>query len=164
MDGSRGLCCVKHTFASSRTTYLFFSNDLYARKMASVEGRARKCVRDAKDAVLYTKKGKLKISKTVVKRFNPLLKVSISVQRAFFDGEEAMLEYAKQAIMNGREGFFKLESSVNLTSSQVYEAYHRKDTVEKLIDSLKNHIDIKPLRVGQSVPSRAFFSWVSWPN
>ena len=148
VDEARGLCCVKHTFASSgRTTYLFFSRSLYETKMASVEGRARKCVRDAKDAVLYSKKGKLRISKTVVKKFNPLLKVNITVQRAFFDGEEAMFEYAKDMIMNHREGFFKLESSVNLTPSEVYEIYRRKDTVEKLIESLKNHINIKPLRV-----------------
>ena len=148
VDEERGLCCVKHTFASSgRTTYLFFSRSLYETKMASVEGRARKCVRDAKDAVLYSKKGNMRISKTVVKKFNPLLKVSIFVQQAFFDGEDAMFEYAKEMIMNHREGFFKLESSMNLTPTEVYEIYRRKDTVEKLIESLKNHINIKPLRV-----------------
>jgi len=104
-------------------------------------------VRDAKDAILYSKKGRLRISKTVVKRFNPLLKVNISVQRAFFDGEKSMFDFAKNAIMDHREGFFKLESSMNLTASEVYEIYRRKDSVEKLIESLKNHINIKPLRV-----------------
>jgi transposase len=148
VDEERGLCCAKHTFVSSgRTTYLFFSRALYETKMASVEGRARKCVRDAKDAILYSKRGRLRISKTVVKKFNPLLKVNISVQRAFFDGENSMFDFAKNAIMNHREGFFKLESSMNLTASEVYEIYRRKDTVEKLIESLKNHINIKPLRV-----------------
>ncbi len=148
VDEARGLCCVKHTYESSgRTVYLFFSRALYEMKMASVEGRARRCVRDAKDAVLYSKKGKLRISKTVVKKFNPLLSVSIYVQQAFFDGEDAMFEYAKEKIMNHREGFFKIESSTDLTATEVYDIYRRKDTVEKLIESLKNHINIKPLRV-----------------
>jgi len=83
----------------------------------------------------------------MVEKFDPLLKVNISVQRAFFDDEIAMFDFAKNAIMNHREGFFKLESSMNLTASEVYEIYRRKDSVEKLIESLKNHINIKPLRV-----------------
>jgi len=147
VDEVRGLCCVKHTFTSSgRTTYLF-SRSLYEMKMASVDGCARKCVRDAKDAISYSKNGKLRISKTVVKKFNPLLKVNITVQQAFFDGEDAMFEIHERDDNEPSRGVFKLQSLMNLTPFEVYGIYRRKDTVEKLIESLKNHINIKPLRV-----------------
>ncbi|MDR1404593.1 MAG: transposase, partial [Candidatus Methanoplasma sp.] len=41
----------------------------------------------------------------------------------------------------------KLECSENLTPSDVLGIYRRRDTVEKLIESLKNQIDLRPLRV-----------------
>ncbi|MPM81540.1 IS1634 family transposase ISMma20 [bioreactor metagenome] len=55
--------------------------------------------------------------------------------------------FIRNTLSNGREGFFKLESSAELTECDVFNIYRKRDTVEKLMDSLKNHIDMGPLRV-----------------
>jgi len=47
----------------------------------------------------------------------------------------------------GREGFFCLKSSENLTLKEALFLYKEKDSVEKIMHSLKNEVNIKPLRV-----------------
>jgi len=53
----------------------------------------------------------------------------------------------QKASINGREGFFCLVSSENLTLKEALEIYRMKDSVEKIFQSMKNDISIKPLRV-----------------
>lgn len=144
-----GVWCQKHTFLSSkRTTYLFFSEKLYRDKTAALHGRAWRCVKDAKETMRMKSDGTLRVSKTVVKRMrNPLIALNVAVQGRFLGSDLDSFNYVKNELSNRREGFFKLECSHDLTPSEVYEIYRRRDTVEKLIDSLKNHIEIKPLRV-----------------
>jgi len=62
-------------------------------------------------------------------------------------GEKEALKYIKKHSITGREGFFCLTSSENLTLEQALQTYRRKDSIEKMINSLKNEIEIKPLRV-----------------
>jgi transposase len=107
---------------------------------------ARKKVADAMDFIKTKKDGRICISKAVVKKVNPLFDVEVSVQTKLLGDEQAMLEYVRQRLTKGTEGFFKLESSKELTVIEAYSIYREKDTVEKLIESLKNHIEIKPLR------------------
>ncbi len=47
----------------------------------------------------------------------------------------------------GREGFFCLKSSKNLTLIEALQTYRKKDSIEKIFNSLKNEIEIKPLRL-----------------
>ena len=61
--------------------------------------------------------------------------------------EEEAFELLREDIINGREGFFCLKSSRNLTLTEALETYRRKDSLEKIFNSLKNEIEIKPLRV-----------------
>jgi len=49
--------------------------------------------------------------------------------------------------LTGREGFFLLNSSKNLTPNEAVQQYKSRDSIEKLIDSLKNVIRVKPVRV-----------------
>lgn len=49
--------------------------------------------------------------------------------------------------ITGREGFFLLKSSKNLTPNEALQQYKSRDTIEKIIDSLKNVIKVKPVRV-----------------
>ena len=44
-------------------------------------------------------------------------------------------------------GVFCFKSNENLTLKQALETYRKKDSIEKIIHSLKNEIEIKPLRV-----------------
>jgi transposase len=45
----------------------------------------------------------------------------------------------------------RIESSKELTAIAAYNIYREKDAVEKLIETLKNHIEIKPLRCWNEV-------------
>jgi transposase len=138
--------CVKHRFGSGRCIYLFYSSQLHNDKLRTIDSMARKKVADAMDFIKTKKDGRICISKAVVKKVNPLFDVEVSVQTKLLGDEQAMLEYVRQRLTKGTEGFFKLESSKELTVIEAYSIYREKDTVEKLIESLKNHIEIKPLR------------------
>ncbi|MEK7518234.1 MAG: IS1634 family transposase, partial [Patescibacteria group bacterium] len=61
--------------------------------------------------------------------------------------EQEALRYITSCTITGREGFFSLTSSENLTLEEALKLYRQKDSIEKLINSLKNEIEIKPLRV-----------------
>jgi len=79
---------------------------------------------------------------------NALVDVRYSVQTMLHKmTEKEAVEYLYQDSLNGREGFFCIKSSENLTLKQALETYRQKDSIEKLIHSLKNEIEIKPVRV-----------------
>jgi len=116
--------------------------------MAALNGRAWKCVEDAKETIKRKRDGTLRISRTVIKRLrNPLITLNVGVQGKLLSSDVESFEYVRNALSNCREGFFKLECNENLTPDEVFTMYRRRDTVEKLVDSLKNHIDLKPMRV-----------------
>ncbi len=60
--------------------------------------------------------------------------------------EQEAFNIVKKASITGREGFFCLTSSENLTLENALFLYREKDSVEKIMHSLKNEIDIKPVR------------------
>jgi transposase len=94
------------------------------------------------------KDGTLRISKTVIKRLrNPLISSNVWIWGKLLSSDVEYFEYVRNALSNNREGFFKLGCNEKLTPSEVFRTYRRRNTVEKLMDSLKNHIDLKPLRV-----------------
>jgi transposase len=149
VDPEKRVWCVKRVFGSSgRTNYLFFSEKLYGDKMKALDSRARRCVDEYFEVVKMKKDGTLKVSKTMLRKLrNPLIYCNVSVQTTLLGERDEMYSFVREYLSNGREGFFKLESSEELTEKQAYRTYRERDTVEKLIESLKNHIDIGPLRV-----------------
>jgi transposase len=149
VNADEGIYCYAKTFSSSgRTVYLFFSEKLYSDKMNMLDSRAQMCLDDAKETIRRKRDGTLRISRTVIKRLrNPLISLNVSVQGKLLSSDEESFEYVRNALSNGREGFFKLECSEKMTPSDVLRIYRKRDSVEKLIDSLKNQIDLKPLRV-----------------
>ena len=154
VDDEDGVYCQRKTFESSgRTVYLFYSEKLYRDKMAALDGRSWRCVEDAKDVIRRKKDGTLRISKTVMKRLrNPLISLNVGVRGKLLSSDVDSYKYVRGQLSNHREGFFKLECSRNLTPSEVFSIYRRRDAVEKLMDSLKNHIDLKPMRVWSENP------------
>jgi transposase len=79
---------------------------------------------------------------------NALVDVRYFVQtRLHKMNEKEALEHVYKDSLNGREGFFCLKSCEDLTLREALETYRRKDSIEKLIHSLKNEIEIKPVRV-----------------
>jgi len=148
VDTDKGVWCVKRTFGSGRTNYLFFSEKLYNDRMTTLDARAARCVDEYFDVIRMKKDGTLKVSRTMLRKLrNPLIYCNVSIQTRFLGGRDEMYSFVREHLSNGREGFFKLESSTELTEHQAYLTYRERDTIEKLIDSLKNHIDMGPLRV-----------------
>jgi transposase len=90
-------------------------------------------------------------NKKLPKKFrinNVLVDVTYSFQTKLVElNEQEAIELLEEYIITGREGFFCLKSSKNLTLEQALQTYRRKDSIEKIIHSLKNEIEIKPLRV-----------------
>ena len=149
VDDKNGVYCRTRTFSSSgRTVYLFLSEKLYEDKMRMLDEKAQRCVDDAKETIKRKKDGTLRISRTVIKRLrNPLISLNVGVQSKLLSSDYESFRYVRKELSNGREGFFKLESSEKLTPSDVLRIYRKRDSIEKLIESLKNQIDMKPLRV-----------------
>lgn len=79
---------------------------------------------------------------------NALVNVKYSVQTLLHQmTDKEAVEYLYRGSINGREGFFCIKSCEDLTLKQALETYRKKDSIEKLIHSLKNEIEIKPVRV-----------------
>ena len=89
---------------------------------------------------------KQKAKKTNLLSFIAEVKVNLQKKLSKLSTEELAEQIFRDGI-NGREGYFLLKSSKNLTEVEALAYYRSRDTIEKLIDSLKNTIRIKPVRV-----------------
>ena len=130
----------------SRFDYFFFSQSLKEEQVAAKKRKALKKFEEAKDLQTALDKGR-----TLPKRYqlnNKLVDVTYTYQTKLKElGEEEAKKFIEKGSLNGREGFFCIVSSKNLTLQEALETYRKKDTIEKVINSLKNEIEIKPLRV-----------------
>ena len=130
----------------SKIDYFYFSEEL---KKNQVEAKKRKAKRKLEEAKEIQKS--LNNKKELPKKFkinNPLVDVKYSYQTKLTElPEKEALEFLESKFINGREGFFCLISSKNLTLEEALLTYRRKDSIEKTIHSLKNEIEIKPVRV-----------------
>ena len=128
------------------TNYLYFSEIL---KKQQLEARIRKIQRMVEEAKEIQRS--IDENKKLPKKFrinNKLIDISYSYQTKLVEmTEEDAFKLLEKEIINGREGFFCLKSSKNLTLKEALETYRKKDSIEKIFDSLKNEIEIKPLRV-----------------
>jgi len=136
---------VKYEFPN-RYDYLYFSKSLYYEQ---IESRFRKIERQLKEAQeLQTS---IEKNHKLPKKFqvnNPLIDISYEYQTKLTElDEDKAKKLLGKSIFNGREGFFMLTSSEKLTLEEALKIYRKKDSVEKIMHSLKNEIDIKPLRV-----------------
>ena len=141
-----GVCCLTHTFGhSGRTTYLFYSVDNWLRSYRAAERRFGKMV----DTVNKFREGKVCKSDYVTIRNNifATVDVSISVQDRLYDFTDTEKDELIRGSMPAFSGFFKLESSEQLTPCEALDKYRARATVEHLIHSLKRVSGIKPLRV-----------------
>jgi transposase len=136
---------VKYEFPN-RIDYLYFSKPLYFEQ---IESRLRKIDRQLKEA--QELQNSIEKNHKMPKKFqvnNPLIDVSYEYQTKLVElGEEKAKKLLEKSIFNGREGFFMLTSNENLTLHEALMIYRKKDSVEKIMHSLKNEIEIKPLRV-----------------
>nr|WP_321497350.1 transposase [uncultured Methanolobus sp.] len=141
-DGIYGLKIVK----PSSVNYFYFSEKLQKEQLKS---RSRKIMRQIEEAKEI--QDSIDKNKKLPKKFrinNVLIDVVYSLQTKLMDlDEREAIKRLEEHLITGREGFFCLKSSKNLTLRQALQTYRKKDSIEKIINSLKNEIEIKPLRV-----------------
>ena len=130
----------------SRFDYFFFSEQLQRDQIEAKLRLAERKFAEAKEIQQALNKGK-----SLPKRFmlnNPLVKITYTFQTRLSElTEDQAKKLVQAAAITGREGFFCLISSEKLTLAQALKIYRLKDSIEKVFQSLKNDIDIKPLRV-----------------
>ena len=130
----------------SRTDYFFFSRQLQQEQIGAKLRFAERKLEEAKEIQQALAKGR-----SLPKRFvlnNPLVKIKYTFQTRLSELTESQARKLVQtASITGREGFFCLVSSEKLTLQEALRIYRMKDAIEKVFQSLKNDIDIKPLRV-----------------
>lgn len=145
VDPVNGVYGIKIPFPS-RINYFYFSRKLEYEQLQSRKRKAQRMYDQAKAI-----QDSIDSGRGLPKRFrinNELVDVEYSYQTKLqkISKKEAM-DIVERSSINGREGFFCLVSSEDLTLQQALQTYRKKDSIEKIINSLKNEIIIKPLRV-----------------
>jgi len=130
----------------SRIDYFYFSERLQAEQLEAKMRKAERKLKEAKEIQVSLDK-----NKQLPKRFrinNELVDIEYTYQTKLTKLTEMdALKLVKKACITGREGFFCLVSNENLTLEEALKIYRMKDSIEKIFQSLKNDINIKPLRV-----------------
>lgn len=142
----RKVYCHKY-FENNEHCYLYFSEKLYEdqinRKKKHIQKRLKEN-KEIQDKILSTRKKKQKTHQ--LQDF--IATETLSLQKRLEKLSESELgEALFSESITGREGFFLLVSSKNLTHSEALKLYRERDSIEKMMDSLKNVIRIKPVRV-----------------
>ncbi|MCK4814283.1 IS1634 family transposase, partial [bacterium] len=145
IDKDKGTYGLKREYPS-KNNYLYFSEDLYERQMASKHRKAQRLFDEAK-----TIQKSIEKNRGLPKRYkinNPLVDCEYSYQtKLSMLSEKQAKKLLRKASITGREGFFILVSNKDLTLKEALELYRQKDSIEKIFNSLKNEIDIRPIRV-----------------
>ena len=145
VDERYGIYGLKKKFPS-RVNYLYFSEQLYEQKMASKVRKVERLLSEAEEI-----QKSIESNRGLPKRYrinNPLVDCEYSYQTKLTSlSDEEARAILKEASITGREGFFCLVSDKDLTLEETLAIYREKDSIEKIINSLKNEIEIKPLRV-----------------
>lgn len=130
----------------SRFDYFYFSEQL---KHDQIEAKLRMAERKLTEAkAIQSAWGKGKPLPARFQLNNPLVDITYTYQTKLKDlTDEQARKLVQSASINGREGFFCLVSCEKLTLIQALKIYRMKDSIEKVFQSLKNEINIKPLRV-----------------
>ncbi len=144
VDERYGVYGLKKEFPS-RVNYMFFSEHLYEQQ---IEAKLRKVER------LFVEAEKIQQSiennRKLPKKYrinNPLVECEYSYQTKLATLSESEAKaILKKASITGREGFFCLVSNKDLTLREALSIYRQKDSIEKIFHSLKNEVEIKPLR------------------
>lgn len=145
IDSEKGIYGLKFINPSS-IDYFYFSEKLEKEHLETKKRKALKKFEEAKELQNALDKGKPLPKKYQIK--NELVDITYSFQTKLKElSEEEAKKLIKKAQINGREGFFCLKSSENLTLTEALETYRKKDSIEKIFHSLKNEIEIKPVRV-----------------
>ena len=145
IDSEKGIYGIKIDKPNS-FKYFYFSESLQERQLEAKARTVLKKLQEAKELQEVIVKNKKLPKKFRVN--NELIEIDYSFRTKLEElSDEEAMELLKNSIINGREGFFCLKSDTDLTLDRALEIYREKDSIEKIFNSLKNEIQIKPLRV-----------------
>lgn len=138
--------CLKYE-EGKEYKYLYFSEKLYDDQMRRKNNNVEKKMAKRKELERRIKSGR-KYKKKSYQLQNFIATETLSLQKRLnnLTQKELKKKLLTEAV-TGREGFFLLVSSKNLTPNEALQQYRSRDSIEKLIDSLKNVIKVKPVRV-----------------
>jgi transposase len=145
VDSKKSIYGIKIVKPSS-IKYFYFSEALQKKQLEAKARSILKKLKEAKEIHEIIVK-----NKKLPKKFrinNELIEIDYSFRTKLEElSDDEAIELLKSSVINGREGFFCLKSNKNLTLEKALEIYREKDSIEKIFNSLKNELQIKPLRV-----------------
>ena len=126
--------CVKYK-DEKNIKYIFFSNK---KKKEQIRMRNKKFVKELKN------NGKILCK---VKKGKELKRLITEEGHIIIHGQlQKIIGDMKNQYINGIEGFFVLESSVDDDSKNILQIYKNRDKTEKLIKALKDGLGLRPIR------------------
>jgi len=117
------------------TNYIFFSEKLYQEQLQKREKKYKKLLEKNNKDLKKVKKGK-KLGSVITKEGYIILHGSI----------QKTLAPISNPFINGLEGFFALESSVDDEPEKILSLYKDRDKAEKFIRGLKDGLELRPIR------------------
>jgi len=126
--------CVK-TSSNEETNYLFFCEDLKQNQLALKERSFRRILEKNKSILKKTKAGKT-INELITEE--GIVTTKGSLQKTLAEIENPKI--------NGLEGFFILESSLDIEPERALALYKDKDKAEKLFRNIKEGTELRPMR------------------
>ena len=129
----------------SRTKYLYFSQKLYDDTLLNRRKHLEQEYDEALD--LWKTIQKKKTPRKKYRNSNHFLQTHLSYTFPLtgLTREEAITR-ALQLSITGKEGFFALVSNKDFSLHEALQYYREKDGVEKLFNSIKNELHIRPTR------------------
>jgi transposase len=129
----------------SRTKYLYFSQKLYNDTLTN---RRRHLKREYDEALnLWKTIHQGKRPRKKYRSSNHFLQTHLSYTFPLTDlTREEAIEHALQLSITGKEEFFALVSNKDFSLHEALQYYREKDGVEKLFNSMKNELYIRPTR------------------
>jgi transposase len=126
--------CVK-LVRDNEITYIFFSEKLYQEQLLKRDKKYQKLLEKNDKNLKKVKKGK-NLGSVITKEGYIILHGSL----------QKTLAPISNPFINGLEGFFALESSVNDYPAKILSLYKDRDKAEKFIRGLKDGLDLRPIR------------------
>ena len=126
--------CVTYK-KEDETNYIFFSEKLKNEQLALKERKFKRELENNKTVLKKTKVGK-EIDEFLTEEGTVTTKGILQTR----------LEEIKNPYINGLEGFFILESDLNIEPERALALYKDKDKAEKLFRSIKEGTELRPIR------------------
>jgi len=129
----------------SRTKYLYFSQNLYDDTLVN---RRKHLEQEYDEALsLWRTIQAKKQPRQKYRNSNHFLQTHLSYTFPLTGlSREEAIERALQLSITGKEGFFALVSNKDFSLHEALQYYREKDGVEKLFNSMKNELHIRPTR------------------